>query len=116
MQSTNTRREYPMPIYEYSCRACGKQTEILQKLSEPPATDCPACAQPALVKTLSTPGFRLAGSGWYETDFKTGAKKNLAGEAGAAAKPDAAKTDAAPAAASAPTAAASTTAASPASP
>jgi putative FmdB family regulatory protein len=53
--------------------------EVLQKISAAPLTDCPACAAPALKKLLSVPGFRLSGSGWYETDFKTGAKKNLAG-------------------------------------
>jgi putative FmdB family regulatory protein len=74
-----------MPIYEYSCQACGKQTEILQKLSDPPATDCPACGKPALSKAISAAGFRLAGGGWYETDFKTGSKKNLAGDSNAAA-------------------------------
>ncbi|MNR65538.1 hypothetical protein D3C85_1886170 [compost metagenome] len=53
--------------------------EVLQKLSAAPLTDCPACEQPALKKLISAPGFRLGGTGWYETDFKTGAKKNLAG-------------------------------------
>ncbi len=53
--------------------------EVLQKISAAPLTDCPACQAPALKKLLSVPGFRLSGSGWYETDFKTGAKKNLAG-------------------------------------
>ena len=70
-----------MPIYEYSCQACGAQSEILQKVSDAPALECPACGKPALSKTISAPGFRLAGSGWYETDFKTGAKKNLVGDA-----------------------------------
>ncbi len=50
----------------------------LQKLSDAPLTDCPACQQPALGKQLSAPGFRLKGGGWYETDFKVGTKKNLA--------------------------------------
>jgi len=53
--------------------------EVLQKISAAPLTDCPACQAPAMKKLLSVPGFRLSGSGWYETDFKTGAKKNLAG-------------------------------------
>lgn len=52
--------------------------EALQKISAAPLTDCPACQAPALKKLLSVPGFRLSGNGWYETDFKTGAKKNLA--------------------------------------
>ena len=85
-----------MPIYEYTCRDCGTHTEILQKLSDAPATDCPSCAAPALEKSISAPGFRLAGGGWYETDFKTGTKKNLAGEstAPAAAAPAPAATPA----------------------
>ena len=53
--------------------------EVIQKISAEPLTECPACTAPELKKMLSMPGFRLSGSGWYETDFKTGAKKNLAG-------------------------------------
>ncbi|CAI8777871.1 MULTISPECIES: zinc ribbon domain-containing protein [Pseudomonas] len=68
-----------MPMYDYQCASCNHQMEALQKLSAAPLTDCPACEQPALKKLISAPGFRLGGTGWYETDFKTGAKKNLAG-------------------------------------
>ncbi|GLH45614.1 hypothetical protein RS3R1_47020 [Pseudomonas atacamensis] len=53
--------------------------EAIQKISDAPLVDCPACQAPELKKQLSMPGFRLSGNGWYETDFKTGAKKNLAG-------------------------------------
>tara|TARA_R110002095_G_scaffold211320_1_gene199371 strand:- start:1576 stop:1857 length:282 start_codon:yes stop_codon:yes gene_type:complete len=67
-----------MPIYEYRCAECGHQLEALQKMSESPLLDCPACAKPGLNKLISAAGFRLSGSGWYETDFKTGSKKNLA--------------------------------------
>ena len=68
-----------MPIYEYQCAECGELTEALQKLSDAPLTDCPACGKPGLKKKVSAAAFRLKGSGWYETDFKTGTKKNLAG-------------------------------------
>ena len=68
-----------MPIYEYQCQDCTHELEILQKLSDDPATDCPSCGKPALKKQISAAGFRLKGGGWYETDFKTGNKKNLAG-------------------------------------
>ena len=68
-----------MPIYDYQCASCGHQLETIQKFSDAPLLDCPSCAAPELKKLLSMPGFRLKGSGWYETDFKTGAKKNLAG-------------------------------------
>lgn len=69
-----------MPIYEYQCSACGHQLEALQKMADQPLTQCPQCEQPALVKQVSAAGFRLAGSGWYETDFKSSNKKNLAGD------------------------------------
>ncbi len=68
-----------MPIYEYQCTLCGKELEALQKISEAPLQDCPACGEPALKKKVSAAAFRLKGGGWYETDFKTGGKKNLAG-------------------------------------
>ncbi|MCL6416316.1 zinc ribbon domain-containing protein [Aestuariirhabdus sp. Z084] len=72
-----------MPIYEYSCAACGESHEAIQKISDQPLTCCPHCEADALSKMISAPGFRLAGGGWYETDFKTGSKKNLAGDNGA---------------------------------
>lgn len=67
-----------MPIYEYACKSCGHQQDILQKLSDAPLTECPQCHASTFVKKISAAGFRLKGSGWYETDFKSGAKKNLA--------------------------------------
>lgn len=72
-----------MPFYEYVCTECGQQTEVLQRLSDPPETECPSCHQPALIKQVSAAGFRLKGSGWYETDFKSGNKRNLEGESSA---------------------------------
>ena len=68
-----------MPIYEYQCQSCLASTEALQKISDAPLLDCPQCGKPALKKKVSAPAFRLKGSGWYETDFKTGNKKNLVG-------------------------------------
>jgi len=70
-----------MPIYEYICKACGETHDALQKMSDDALTDCPACGQPELQKKISAAGFRLSGSGWYETDFKTGKKKNIKGSA-----------------------------------
>jgi putative FmdB family regulatory protein len=64
-----------MPIYEYRCSACGNELEALQKLSDPPLTQCPACHADALVKLVTAAGFQLKGSGWYATDFKTAGKK-----------------------------------------
>lgn len=70
-----------MPIYEYECKACGHRMEKLQKISADPLKECPACNQSDLERLVSAAGFRLAGGGWYETDFKTGSKKNLAADA-----------------------------------
>lgn len=69
-----------MPIYEYQCQACAHKMEALQKLSDEPLVDCPACGQASLKKKISAAGFRLKGSGWYETDFKKSNQKNLAGD------------------------------------
>ena len=70
-----------MPIYEYRCQSCQQDLEVMQKLSDPELSDCPACGQPALKKLISAVGFRLKGSGWYETDFKkSGQQRNLAKE------------------------------------
>lgn len=69
-----------MPIYEYACGHCGHELEALQKLSDAPLVVCPECGREALVKKISAAGFRLKGGGWYETDFKSGKQKNLAGD------------------------------------
>jgi len=67
-----------MPIYEYQCGECGHIFDALQKMSDDPLKACPECNEDALKKLLSAPKFRLKGSGWYETDFKTGSKRNIA--------------------------------------
>ncbi len=67
-----------MPIYEYRCQACGHELEKLQRMSDAALTDCPDCGKSSLQRLISAAGFRLKGSGWYETDFKQGNKRNLA--------------------------------------
>ncbi|MBL4743198.1 MAG: zinc ribbon domain-containing protein [Cycloclasticus sp.] len=67
-----------MPIYEYQCGACKHRCEALRKISDEPLTKCPECGEDELSKLMSASGFRLKGNGWYETDFKSGKKKNLA--------------------------------------
>ncbi len=65
-----------MPIYEYQCENCGHEMEKIQKMSDEPLKLCPSCETESLKKLVSAAAFRLKGSGWYETDFKTGSKKN----------------------------------------
>jgi len=66
-----------MPIYEFQCQSCGNEVEVIQKISDDPLKDCEACGKPDMKKMVSAAAFRLSGSGWYETDFKKGKKKNL---------------------------------------
>jgi putative FmdB family regulatory protein len=96
-----------MPFYEYECSNCRYYVEVLQKISDAPLRKCPSCGKASLKKLISAPVFRLKGSGWYETDFKTDKehKRNLAGgereaandSAGTAAVAKDIKSDATPA-------------------
>ena len=61
-----------MPIYAYRCGACGHAKDVLQKLSDAPLTQCPACGAESFSKQVTAAGFQLKGSGWYATDFKGG--------------------------------------------
>ena len=82
-----------MPIYGYVCKSCEHRFDVLQKMSDNPLVHCPDCGEASLQKELSAPKFRLKGQGWYETDFKTGNKRNLHGDSSSGSKPaDAAKT------------------------
>lgn len=67
-----------MPFYEYQCSKCGHEEEVLQKISDTPLIKCPACSKPTMKKKVSAAAFRLKGGGWYETDFKSGSKNNIA--------------------------------------
>ena len=110
-----------MPIYAYRCEACGHAQDVLQKMSDPVLSVCPACGEPRYAKQLTAAGFQLKGSGWYVTDFRGGdgaPKKDTAdtGDKPAAAKPaetKAGEAAAAPAPAAAPAAAPTPPAAAP---
>ena len=78
-----------MPIYAFECDACGHDFDRLQKLSDPDPAACPECGAEAVRRRLTAPSFRLAGSGWYETDVKKDGKRNLAEKGEGAAKPEA---------------------------
>lgn len=59
-----------MPIYAYRCESCGHAKDLLQRISDPLLTVCPACRAAAFKKQVTAAGFQLKGSGWYVTDFK----------------------------------------------
>jgi putative FmdB family regulatory protein len=81
-----------MPIYEYVCTECEHAHEALQKMSDDPLKECPACGKLALKKKISASRFRLSGSGWYETDFKSDKQRNLV-DSGTKSKDSPAKSD-----------------------
>jgi putative FmdB family regulatory protein len=80
-----------MPIYAYKCGSCGHAKDVLQKLSDDPLTDCPACGASSFSKQVTAAGFQLKGSGWYATDFRNGSS---GGEKAADAKTEATPADA----------------------
>jgi putative FmdB family regulatory protein len=96
-----------MPIYAYKCASCGHAKDVLQKMSDAPLTQCPACGAQAFGKQLTAAGFQLKGSGWYATDFRGGsgsssgsakpgdskAADSSTGDSGAAKPADSGKTD-----------------------
>mgnify|MGYP003586005526 CR=1 FL=1 len=100
-----------MPIYAYKCSACGHAKDVLQKMSDAPLTDCPACGAAAFSKQVTAAGFQLKGSGWYVTDFRGG---DSAGKAGSDSKGASASSSDAPAASAPAPAAGPAPAASPA--
>jgi putative FmdB family regulatory protein len=81
-----------MPIYAYRCASCGHAKDVLQKLSDPPLTQCPACGAQAFSKQVTAAGFQLKGSGWYATDFK-GDKSAKKSDVGESAKTDGGKSE-----------------------
>ena len=85
-----------MPIYAYRCEHCGHAKDVLQKISDPVLTECPACGEPTFRKQVTAAGFQLKGSGWYVTDFKGDKPGGKAVDADAKpdAKPDAKDGDA----------------------
>ena len=75
-----------MPIYAYRCSNCGHAQDVLQKISDPVLTVCPACGQASYVKQVTAAGFQLKGSGWYVTDFRGDGKAGKAADAAAGDK------------------------------
>lgn len=78
-----------MPIYAYKCESCGAAKDVLQKISDPALSDCPACGKPTFRKQVTAAGFQLKGSGWYATDFRGGAAGATAAAGSSAASSEA---------------------------
>jgi putative FmdB family regulatory protein len=62
-----------VPTYQYTCRECGEPLEAVQKFTDAPLTECPACGG-RLRKVFSAVGIVFKGSGFYRTDSRNGSK------------------------------------------
>ena len=81
-----------MPIYAYRCASCGHSRDVLQKISDPVLTVCPACGVDQFQKQVTAAGFQLKGSGWYVTDFRNGSTPPASGATAAGGDSKAADT------------------------
>lgn len=96
-----------MPVYEYQCKACGRDFEYQQRMSDPDKTTCEACGG-ALDRLISRTAFSLKGGGWYKDLYSSpkpegGAadkKADTTAKADAPAKSDGGSSTATPAASS----------------
>jgi putative FmdB family regulatory protein len=88
-----------MPIYAYKCESCGAAKDVLQKISDPALTDCPACGKATFRKQVTAAGFQLKGNGWYATDFRGGSSGSAGSAASTSSSAGSSEAAAAPAAA-----------------
>ena len=65
-----------MPTYQYTCRECGEQVEVVQKFTDDALTVCPACGG-VLRKVFSPVGIVFKGSGFYRTDSRKGSSSDI---------------------------------------
>jgi putative FmdB family regulatory protein len=70
-----------VPIYEFVCEACGRLTEVMQRMSDPPPATCPECGAPKLARLVSRTSFQLKGGGWYSDLYASPKKKPEPGKA-----------------------------------
>ncbi|CAA9215389.1 MAG: hypothetical protein AVDCRST_MAG20-347 [uncultured Acidimicrobiales bacterium] len=66
-----------MPTYEYACRSCGAQLEVVQSFTDDALTTCGACGGP-LRKVFGAVGISFKGSGFYKTDSRKGSSTTSA--------------------------------------
>ncbi|HMR13918.1 MAG TPA: zinc ribbon domain-containing protein, partial [Arachnia sp.] len=55
-----------MPTYQYQCKSCGGDLEVVQKFSDASLTVCPECSG-ELRKVFNAVGVVFKGSGFYKT-------------------------------------------------
>ena len=73
-----------MPLYEYKCLKCGRNTEKIENVSGPHLKKCPHCGG-KVESVITAPSIQFKGAGWYVTDY--GGKKSAGGDGDKADKP-----------------------------
>src|SRR5215467_10000976 len=76
-----------MPVYEYQCKACGREFEYQQRMSDPEKTVCEACGGP-LERLISRTAFQLKGSGWYKDLYSSSKPAETKTEGTSETKPE----------------------------
>ena len=79
-----------MPLYEYRCRSCGEQFEVMQKISDPPLRRCKNC-RGRLDKLISRTSFLLKGGGWYAQGYGSSEGGAKSGDSGGESKSESVK-------------------------
>ena len=74
-----------MPTYQYRCRECDEDLEVVQSFTDDPLTKCPNCKKKALRKVFAAPGIAFKGSGFYKNDSRSGATKGSSSSANGSA-------------------------------
>lgn len=75
-----------MPTYQYRCKSCGHEFDVVQAFTDDPLEECPEC-QGALKKVYGNVGIAFKGSGFYKNDAR-GSSKTKTADKPAADKPD----------------------------
>jgi putative FmdB family regulatory protein len=60
-----------MPTYEYRCKNCGHEFDIVQSFTDDSLTECPSCHEATLKKVFGNVGITFKGSGFYKTDSRS---------------------------------------------
>jgi putative FmdB family regulatory protein len=64
-----------VPTYEYRCKDCGTELEVVQSFTDDALTTCETCGG-SLRKVFGNVGISFKGSGFYKTDSRNGSSKS----------------------------------------
>ena len=83
-----------MPIYDYTCSACGHLTEVVHAIHDHGPKFCPECgAEGTMTKAFATPAIHFKGSGWAKKDRSSASRSSASKKDESPAKADGGATD-----------------------